>query len=309
MAKKTKKNRLFIVLSGLTLAVFIIITAAAISSEKKKSDKDKNLQSQNSPTTSPYYYLEPTSVAFYPTSGPADTSEQGRYTIFSPNNKYSLTIIARYSGCGYELKTGSTVVNLPGNFTKKIKCYINTLGPDGYPENFVVLHDDGLIVEEEDRVLKVFRFSTGVSSFYNYDHNKLAINAVNKDFSKWLFTEKSQTTNPRKYVITDQNKTILKQFELPFNDRPPLYDEVNDGFLLIGRDSSGENVSVTFDYIKLPSLNLVHLLTTEPTEAPGRGCGGEELIPAVDEIVLTQGCLTVPKKYIREDGYIHVPLN
>lgn len=309
MAKKTKKNRLYIVLSGLILAVIFIITAGATSSEKKKSDKDKNLQSQNSPTISPYYYLEPTSVAFYPTAGPPDTTEQGRYSIFSPNNKYSLTIIARYSGCDYELKSGSTVVNLPGNFTKKIKCYIAAMTQNGTPETFVALHDDGLIAEEENGVLNVFRFSTGQISVYNYDYNQLEINAVSKDFSFWLFTEISKTNNPRKYIITDQNRSILKRFELPFNDRPPLYDEVNNGFLLIGRNSPGDFVSVTFDYVKLPSLELVHLLTTEPIEAPGRGCGGEKLIPAVSEIVLTQGCLTVPQKYIGKDNNIHIPLN
>ena len=55
-----------------------------------------------------------------------------------------------------------------------------------------------------------------------------------------------------------------------------------------------------------PSLR--NILTTEPVEAPGRGCYSEYLLSKPGEIILTPGCLTVGENRISPDGNIHIKL-
>lgn len=142
---------------------------------------------------------------------------------------------------------------------------------------------------------------------YKYDASKYDFVGASRSLKYWLFS-KSQENNIS-YILLDRNNNVaLDNLSFESNDRGALYDEVNDGFLFISRTYTEQDVSVEFDFLSMSNLTLRNILTTEPVEAPGRGCYSEYLISQPGEIILTPGCLTVGSKHLGSDGNIHIKL-
>lgn len=155
----------------------------------------------------------------------------------------------------------------------------------------------------------------GVNSFkvektYEYDSKLLSFVGANRTLKYWLF----EKTPLYSYVLLDENKKVVKD-DINFNSNGQLnyggygvlYDDVNDGFLFISAQRQQE-VSFKFDFLYTKNLAFKTLLITDPVGVVGRGCGGNKLVSKPGEIIFASSCVTVDKKYISQDGYIHIPL-
>lgn len=163
------------------------------------------------------------------------------------------------------------------------------------------------LINENNGEIKIFDVDDFKAESYTYDTSKYVFVGASRSLNYWLFKKTGQNTTS--YILLDRNNNIaLDNINFESNDRGVLYDEVNDGFLFISRTFTGEKVSVKFDFLSVNNLNLRNILTTEPVEAPGRGCYSEYLLSKPGEIILTPGCLTVGEKYIGFDGNIHINL-
>jgi len=149
---------------------------------------------------------------------------------------------------------------------------------------------------------------------YSFDTGVYSLASVNAAFTRWLLRKK-EPVSAGEFSMFDEEHQLIADISIPGIDRPVLYDPVNLGFLFIRRDfgeagSDGESaVSVRFDFLPEEATSVRHLLTTDRIQTPGRGCYPENIVSEKKgEIILTQGCLILNKKYLGSDGNIHIPL-
>lgn len=188
----------------------------------------------------------------------------------------------------------------------KIPC---SEGQTGIVTNFLGWVDgEKIVYNENPGIIKIFDVRRSETDLYQYDKDKYDFVSVNRSLRYWLFQKKEQSQNIS-YVLLDNNQNIvLDNIKYGTPDRGVLYDEVNDGFLFIKRTFIDESSSVEFKYLSLDNLELRILLTTEPVQTPGRGCGSEYLISKPGEIILTPGCYTIGSKYYGTDGNFHLKI-
>lgn len=245
----------------------------------------------------------------------ADNNDTGVRIYPSLDNQYFFYITpikGSNSECSYHIidKEGYSFVVNDAMHTDRISC-----AAQGWNITSSVFKGwaDGerFLVEKKDGEISVI----GVNSFrveqtYQYDSDSLNFVGANKTLKYWLFEKEPKYS----YVLLDDNNKIVKE-NINFNANGQLnyggygvfYDDVNDGFLFIS-SQGGEKVSFKFDFLSTKNLSFRTLLTTDPVGVVGRGCGGNKLVSKPNEIIFASSCVTVDKKYISQDGYIHIPL-
>lgn len=306
----TKLSRPTLIIAG--VAVGLILLAIVFygglivgkSSNKTSIDKSVSQLNQNSQPNQ-----QPTQQS---TNQPPTTSNINQMVRIYPslNRNFSFYIYPTNSGdkCVYGIRDkqgyGYDVSKVLGADT--IIC---SEGQGNLSSSFAGWADGNkFLINEKDGEIKIVEVGKFEAETYKYDASKYNFVGANRTLKYWMFRKISQG-NPVSYILLDRNNNVaLDNINFESNDRGALYDEVNDGFLFISRTYSGENVSVKFDFLPMNNLSLRNILTTEPVEAPGRGCYLEYLISQPGDIVLTPGCLIVGSKYFGSDGNIHIRL-
>ncbi len=189
--------------------------------------------------------------------------------------------------------------------TDKITC---SEGNGNLGTSFVSWVDgDTFLLDERVGEVKIVNVANFSAEKYPYAASDVSFVGADLTLRYWLFREKTEDASS--FALLDRNGVaVMDDITFESNDRGAMFDEANNGFLFIGRTFTGQEVSVSFDFLPLDTLTLNNILTTEPTVDPGRGCYPEYLLSQPGEIILTPGCLTVPEKHLGLDGNIHIKL-
>jgi len=301
--------KLGLILGGLILLGMIFYGGIIVG---KTLDKSSNNNSIFSSTQNSQLYQQPTqpvqqSIYQAPVTGsinqiiriyPSLNNHFSFYIYPADDSEKCLYGIRDKQGYGYDV---NKVLG-----TDRITC---SEGQGNLYSSFISWVDgDKFLLNEPEGEIKIVNVAKFEADTYKYDLTKYKFVGADRSLKYWLFREVIQGTGAL-YVLFDRNSNIvLDNINFEFNDRGALYDEVNDGFLFISRIFTEESVSVKFDFLPMSTLVLKTLLTSEPVQAPGRGCYSEYLISQPGEIILTPGCLTIGSKYLGSDGNIHIKL-
>ncbi len=182
-------------------------------------------------------------------------------------------------------------------------------GMGGFYNTFIRwAEDDRLLIMERKGTMNIYQVSTNTLKNYFYNPDEIEFQSVDKSLKYWLFSKKDQKDKRVFTVLDGENNTVVDNLTFGVVDRPVLYDDLNDGFLFIGRYYENNLVSVRFDWLGIKDVTTKNLLTTDSISVPGRGCYPEYLVSKPGEVIVTPGCLTVAEKYLGADGNIHLPL-
>lgn len=120
----------------------------------------------------------------------------------------------------------------------------------------------------------------------------------------WLYLNDSE----RELVLFDSNHVILKRLNgMGF----ALYDEANDGFVLIKLKSANHTFSLLFDFLSLNTLEQRNVFTSSPVEVVGKGCASSGYLVSVPgEIIYKPSHCNFHylESYLARDLMLHIPL-
>lgn len=252
-----------------------------------------------------------------PSQAPRSAPKLNTIRIYpSPNGEFSFYIYqldpTMGDQCYYDLEnraglTYSTNLSLPAT----IQC---GEGP-GYNFSKVFkgwTDDNRLIFDVEPGVVKVMSPRVKLSETITYDSSNLSLHSINRNLEYWLFVDNQGT-----YVLKNKNQQTIVA-DLPDSDFPPLYDEVNDGYIFIQREfqqvnypgigETNQTASVQIQFLDLGEAEVRTVLTTEPYPVEGRGCGPQYTLSRPGELILVTDCLNLDDKYLNADGDISIRL-
>jgi hypothetical protein len=159
--------------------------------------------------------------------------------------------------------------------------------------------------------IKIINIHPGVNDkpgVYLYDSKQLKFVATSSEGKYWMFAKDNRPTS-LSFSLLDINKNVVKNIDVdPKKWVEVLYDEVNDGFVLVETTPVGMKVSEEVIFLSNNNLKLKSLVVTEPASPMERDCGGSKLASKPGEVVLYLSCQAFPSKYEQADGAIHLPL-
>jgi len=237
----------------------------------------------------------------------------------SPNKKYFFYIYLAGSSegenCGYGIinDTGQRY-SVDGIKAKMLPCSQGQ-GNFSSPAFYTWIDDSRFVIEENTGEITIANVDKFQIEKYSYDSNKYYFVGVSKSMEYWLYTLKSSPENKVNYILMDKNNKVIKTFTFGSSDQNEFglfrvfYDPVNEGFVFISRNYTGEYLTIKFEFLSMNDQAMRTILLTDPVQWQGRGCGGDNLLSKkIGEVIIDGSCLIVADKYRATDGNIHINL-
>lgn len=319
--RKTLNKR--IVFLPLILAVMAFVTAAilqkSISSPCIQVSDSAIMQSGGSLTESQpppvtREYVEQVPKKYSTAYASYDGNFTLKLTASIPAHSSATSTDAR---CNADLLSRSgTYINALDGFDERamhLRCQA-----DAYPYDVVTptthlswVGDRKVAYEAELGKLMIIDITTRETEeiLFSSDSGKLVAVSKNADY---LAFDKMPSSNdePSQFTMYNRNNPENK-LSLSVQGRSDLlYDHVNDGFVLVWRtDSENDMASTSVDFYALPGMEKKEVLRTSPQTVRGRGCASTFLYSEPEKIHLQASCYPIPNALLSEDGTVTLDLS
>lgn len=254
-------------------------------------------------TPTPLYVSIPETI-IYPSQ---DSSKYFYFTYIDNTNKCFFNVKDKYNNY-YDLKTligfneGECGRTMSGTL---LTSYIGWRG-------------NQLLLKPTPGKILIANLDEKTTQTYEYDYKDREFIDVNNALSYWIFYKGMDESGHKSVVATDRNNNVITTniFEKE-NDSYGLsqvmYDDVNDGFLVIKESSKPIDayhfgVSFRFGFLSADQSYRT-ILTTDYASVMPRDCGGSWLVSEPNEVILRSSCVVVNDNYLGNDHGIHLKLN